>query len=210
VINFEEMANAIINGEAEQLKELVKKAIDEKVSVNSIINYGLIAGMQVVGKRFKNDEIYIPEVLVSARAMKEGMELLKPLLVEGEVNKKNTIIIGTVKGDLHDLGKNMVGMLAEGAGYKVIDIGINTEPELFVTTLKETGAKVVAMSALLTTTMHAMKEVIELLKEEGLRNNVKVIIGGAPVTPDYAAMIGADGYAPDAASAVDLLDELLS
>jgi len=208
--DFEGLSNAVLVGELDKVLELTKQAIDEKIEVNSIINEGLLPGMNVVGKRFKNGDMYIPEVLISARALNGGMELLKPLLDAGEETIKETVILGTVKGDLHDIGKNLVGMMVESAGYKVVDVGVDIEPKVFIEKIKETGAKVLAMSALLTTTMLAMKDTIETLKEEGLRDRVKVIIGGAPISQDFADEIEADGFAPDAASAAELVKKCLS
>jgi 5-methyltetrahydrofolate--homocysteine methyltransferase len=174
-----------------------------------IINDGLIAGMGVVGERFKNNEYYVPEVLIAARAMQSAMERVKPLLTEGEMEAKGTVAIGTVKGDLHDIGKNLVAMMYEGGGYDVIDLEVDVSPEQFVEAASEGGANVIALSALLTTTMPSMQDTVDALVEAGIRDQVKVVIGGAPVTQSYADEIGADGYAPDAASAVDTTTELL-
>ncbi|MDK2986131.1 MAG: hypothetical protein PWQ96_1775, partial [Clostridia bacterium] len=185
------------------------KAIDEGVEAIDIINEGLIPGMTVVGTRFKAGEMFVPEVLMSARAMQGGMELVKPLIADTDMPSAGTVVLGTVKGDLHDIGKNLVGMMMESAGFKVINMGVDVSAEKFVEAVKEHKPQVVALSALLTTTMLAMKDVIELLKEEGLRDDVKVLVGGAPVSQDFADEIGADGYAPDAASATDLVKSLL-
>ena len=214
--DMQAIAEAIINGKREDVVELVKAALAEGVGPAEILNDGLIAGMQVVGEKFKNNEFYVPEVLIAARAMSNAkeaetrpgaMEILGPRLLEAGVEPVAKAIIGTVKGDLHDIGKNLVAMMLKGAGFHVIDLGIDIEAEKFVATVKETGAKVVCLSALLTTTMPQMQSVIEALKEAGL--DVKVMIGGAPVTQSYADEISADGYAPDAASAVDKAKELL-
>ena len=207
--NFEAMSNAVIAGQQDKVKELTQQAVDEKMDPNSIINDGLIPGMSVVGKRFKNGEMFVPEVLMSARAMNGGMELVKPLLAEGQVTTKANVILGTVKGDLHDIGKNLVGMLMESASFNIIDLGVDAGPEKFVAAVKENDGKVIAMSALLTTTMLSMKDTIELLKEEGLRDQVKVIVGGAPVSQDFSDEIEADGFAPDAASAAELVEKLI-
>jgi len=207
--NLKEIADSIIKGEAPKVKELVKKALDEGVGVEKILNEGLTAGMYVVGTKFKANEFYVPEVLIAARAMKAGMEILKPILEEKNIKGRGTIVLGTVKGDLHDIGKNLVGMMLEGAGFEVIDVGIDVAPEVFIQTAKEKEAYLIGLSALLTTTMISMKDVIEALKEASLTGKVKVIIGGAPVTQSYADEIGADGYAPDAASAVDEAKKLL-
>jgi 5-methyltetrahydrofolate--homocysteine methyltransferase len=207
--NFEELSNAVIAGNEAKVKELTQKAIDEGVEAIDIINEGLIPGMTVVGTRFKAGEMFVPEVLMSARAMQGGMELVKPLITDTDMPSAGTVVLGTVKGDLHDIGKNLVGMMMESAGFKVINMGVDVSAEKFVEAVKEHKPQVVALSALLTTTMLAMKDVIELLKEEGLRDDVKVLVGGAPVSQDFADEIGADGYAPDAASATDLVKSLL-
>ena len=203
------IAQNLINGQAPKVKELVQKAVDEKVPVKDILHQGLIKGMSVVGERFKNNEFYVPEVLIAARAMKAGMEILRPLLAEAKIEPLGRAAIGTVKGDLHDIGKNLVAMMLEGAGFEIIDLGIDVSPEKFIEAVREKGAQVLCMSALLTTTMPSMKTTIEAVKEAGLRDRVKVLIGGAPVTQAYAQEIGADGYAPDAASAADRAKELI-
>jgi 5-methyltetrahydrofolate--homocysteine methyltransferase len=205
--DFKEIADAVIKGQAPKVKELVQKAVTEKVTANDILQKGLIVGMGFIGERFKKNEVYVPEVLIAARAMKAGMEILKPLLATAGVQPLGVVVLGTVKGDLHDIGKNLVGMMLEGAGFKVVDIGIDASPEKFINATKESKASVIAMSALLTTTMVAMKSAIEELKKAGV--TAKVMIGGAPVTQAYADEIGAQGYAPDAASAVDKAKELL-
>jgi len=204
------MRENLIYGKVNEVRDMVKKAIDEGQDVEKILNEGLISGMDIVGKKFKKNEFYIPEMLMAARAMKEGMKVLKPVLIQKDVKALETVALGVVKGDLHDIGKNLVVMMLEGAGFKIIDLGVDVFPEKFVKTVKEKKVQVVGLSALLTTTMPFMKEVIKSLEEEGLRNKVKVIIGGAPVNQDYADEIGADGYAVDAASAVDKVRELLS
>jgi 5-methyltetrahydrofolate--homocysteine methyltransferase len=166
--------------------------------------------MNVVGVRFKNNEFYVPEVLIAARAMHAGMSIIKPLLAAGGVEPVAKVAIGTVQGDLHDIGKNLVAMMLEGAGFEIIDLGVDVKPEQYVDAVKNKGAKVVALSALLTTTMPSMKETIQAIQEAGLRDSVKIMIGGAPVTQNYADEIGADGYSPDAASAVDTAKTLLN
>ncbi len=203
------LAENLINGKAPEVKELTEKALEEGVSPAEVLNDGLIKGMSVVGERFKNNEFYVPEVLIAARAMHAGMEILKPALAESGVQPIGRILLGTVKGDLHDIGKNLVAMMMEGAGFDVVDLGIDVSPEKFVEAAKE-GGGVIAMSALLTTTMTAMKTTMEALEEAGVRDNVKVLIGGAPVTQNYADEIGADGYARDAASAADKAKELIN
>jgi 5-methyltetrahydrofolate--homocysteine methyltransferase len=206
--DFQAISAALQAGKADQTKELVQGAIDEGASVADILEKGLISGMSVIGEKFKKNEVYVPEVLIAARAMNAGMSLLEPLLVEAGVKEKGIVVIGTVKGDLHDIGKNLVAMMLKGGGYKVVDVGIDVDPAKFVETAKSEGAQVMALSALLTTTMPQMENVIKAVKEAGI--SVKVMIGGAPVTQKYADEIGADGYAPDAASAVDLAQSLIA
>ncbi len=201
--------DSIIRGDAKTAKEKVEAAIKANVPVTDILNKGLIAGMQVVGAKFKANEFYVPEVLIAARAMNQSMAILEPYIVQAGIQPLAKVAIGTVKGDLHDIGKNLVVMMWKGAGLQVEDLGIDVPPEKFVEAA-QSGAQVIGLSALLTTTMVAMKDVIESLKNAGLRDKVKIIIGGAPVTQNYADEIGADGYAPDAASAVDKVKELLA
>jgi len=203
---LDEISKNLQAGQAPKVKELVKKAIDEKVPVADILNKGLLAGMSVIGEKFKKNEVYVPEVLIAARAMQWGMEVLQPLLTKAGVQPVGKVVLGTVKGDLHDIGKNLVGMMLRGAGFEVIDVGVDVAPEKFVESAKTSGAKVIGCSALLTTTMPQMKKVVETVKGSGVK--VKVMIGGAPVTQSYADEIGADGYAPDAASAADLAKKL--
>ncbi|EHQ90591.1 corrinoid protein [Desulfosporosinus youngiae] len=206
--NFESLAQNVVAGKEAQVKEQVQEFIKAGTEPLDIINQGLIAGMNIVGPRFKAGDMFVPEVLMSAKAMASGIALVKPLMTDTDLPAMGTIVLGTVKGDLHDIGKNLVGMLLESGGFKVVNLGIDIAPEGFVQAVKEHKADIVAMSALLTTTMTGMKDTIELMKEEGL--NVKCIVGGAPISKDYANQIGADGFAPDAASAVDLCKELLS
>ncbi len=206
--NLENLKESIISGKAPQVKELTQAAVDEKVPVKNILNEGLIAGMSVVGAKFKNNEFYVPEVLIAARAMHAGMDILEPLFAESGIEPIGKIAMGTVKGDLHDIGKNLVTMMLSGAGFEVDDLGIDVPPEKYVEAVKN-GAKVIAMSALLTTTMPGMAEVIKALEEAGVTGQTKTMIGGAPVTQSYADEIKADGYAPDASSAVDKAKELL-
>ncbi|MFP3903457.1 MAG: corrinoid protein [Armatimonadota bacterium] len=203
------MADAVIAGDRDTVADLAQAALDENVDPQTIINEGLIAGMNVVGEKFKNNEFYVPEVLIAARAMHAGMDLVKPLLADSDVSSKGNIIIGTVKGDLHDIGKNLVAMMLEGGGFDVYDLEVDVPPEKFVEAINEYDANVVALSALLTTTMPSMQTTIDAIREAGLADDVAIIIGGAPVTQNYADEIGADGYAPDAASAVDLVNSLL-
>ena len=209
MFNYDELCAALISGKAPVVRELTEKALAAGERPGDILNKGLVAGMSVVGEKFKNNEFYVPEVLIAARAMKNGMEILRPKLAETGVKPKATVAIGTVRGDLHDIGKNLVAMMMEGAGFEIVDLGVDVKPEQFVQTVKERDTMLVCLSALLTTTMPAMKDTIEALREAGLRNGVTVMVGGAPVTQNYADEIGADGYAPDAASAVDRAKELL-
>lgn len=205
---LDQISENLIKGKAKDVKELVEKAIAEKVKPADILNKGLLSGMSIIGERFKNNEVYVPEVLIAARAMKSGMEVLKPLLAAAGIKPKGTVVIGTVKGDLHDIGKNLVGMMLEGAGFKVVDAGINVETDKWLQLAKENSANLIGTSALLTTTMTNMKVVVDAVKSAGLASKVKVMIGGAPVTQAFADEIGADGYAPDAASAADLAKKL--
>jgi len=210
VADFEALAQAIIECNAGKADELTRKMVDEGVVPLEIINKGLISGMNVVGDRFKKGDMYVPEVMMAAKAMHAGMSIVKPLLVEGESTTRGKVIVGTVSGDLHDIGKNLVAMMMESGGMEVVDLGVDVDPEKFVAAVKEHKPQVIGMSALLTTTMLSMKDTIEVLKEEGLRDSVKVLVGGAPVTQDFADEIGADGWAPDAASAKDLALKLVS
>ncbi|HEY9187352.1 MAG TPA: corrinoid protein [Bacteroidota bacterium] len=210
MVNLQEIADNLIKGQAKKVVELTTNALNEGIKPEAILNEGLIAGMNVVGQKFKACEFYVPEVLVAARAMKGAMEVLKPKLLESGVQPIAKIAIGTVKGDLHDIGKNLVSMMLQGAGFEIIDLGVDVTPEKFIETVKNQEVKLVGMSALLTTTMPSMKSTIEAMKEAGVRDKVKVIIGGAPVSQAYADEIGADGYSPDAASAVEKAKELLN
>ncbi len=206
---FEEIADEVQKGNSESVEVLTKRALLQDISAEDILNNGLVAGMDIVSEKFKNNEIFIPEVLISAKSMYSGLGIIKPLLAESNVKSKGKVVIGTVKGDLHDIGKNIVAMLLQGAGFDVVDLGADVPKEKFLEFVKNERADILGMSALLTTTMIYMKEIIETLKNAGLRQDVKVIIGGAPVTESYAAQIDADGYAPDAASGVDLAKKLL-
>lgn len=210
MVEVKEIAEKLILGRSEEVRKLVQKALDEKLDVETILKEGLIAGMNVIGEKFKKNEVYIPEVILSARCMKISMEVLHPVLSGKSVKSIGTIVIGTVRGDLHDIGKNLVTMMFEGAGFEVIDLGVDVPEEKFVQVVREKQAKILGLSALLTTTMPAMREVIKALESSGLRHKTKVVIGGAPVTEEFAAKVGADGYARDAGSAVDKVKELLS
>ncbi len=201
---YQELSEAIQKGNAPKSKELTSALLAEKKPAGEILNKGLLDGMDKVGQRFKCNEIYIPEVLIAARAMNQSMEILKPELVKAGVKPIGKMLLGTVKGDLHDIGKNLVKMMAQGAGIEVIDLGIDVSGDKFVQGFKDNpDAKTVGMSALLTTTMTGMKEVIGKFEAEGMRGKVKIMVGGAPLTDQYAKEIGADGYAPDAASAAE-------
>lgn len=206
---YQDLANSIIAGDNVKSREIAQKLVDEGVTAIEILNNGLMPGMNVVGKKFKANEIYIPEVLVAARAMHAAMDVIKPLLIESDAQTRGTVVIGTVQGDLHDIGKNLVAMMLEGGGFAVTDIGADVSAEKFVEEAKKNNANLVGMSALLTTTMTGMKEVIEMFRADDNIKDVKIMIGGAPITQEYADKIGADGYAPDAASAVDLAANLL-
>jgi 5-methyltetrahydrofolate--homocysteine methyltransferase len=202
------LADAVIKGDQNSAVEITKAAISEGMAAKEILDKGLIAGMDVVGRRFKNNEVYIPEVLISARAMKMAMETLEPELVKAGVKPVGKLLIGTVAGDLHDIGKNLVTMMLKGAGFEVIDLGVDVAPGRFIERAKQTNVQLIGMSALLTTTMVAMEKTIKALKDAGVA--ARVMIGGAPVTQGYADKIGADGYAADAASAVDVAKSLVA
>lgn len=198
---LEDISAALQKGRAKDVKELVQQAIDQGLGAQSILEEGLLSGMNIIGGKFKRNEVYVPEVLIAARAMNAGTALLKPLLASAGVEATGKVIIGTVKGDLHDIGKNLVRMMMEGKGLEVIDLGVDVSAEKFVQAINEHQADIVALSALLTTTMNEMKSVIEALNAAGLRDKVKVMIGGAPITESFRASIGADAYTADAASA---------
>lgn len=207
---LESIKEMTINGNAVKVVELANLAIAEGIGANDIIQNGFIAAMGIIGERFKKGEIYVPEMLIAARAMQAGLKIVKPLLVGEEVKGLATIVIGTVKGDLHDIGKNLVGMMLEGAGCEVIDLGVDVSVDKFIEAVKKYKPQFIGLSALLTTTMPGMGLTINRLKEEGLRDGVKVLVGGAPVTEKFAAEIGADGFAGNASSAVDIVKQLLA
>ena len=200
----------IIDGDKDLVKEKVDEAIKTGMDINKILEEGLIKGMTEVGRLFEEGEFFVPEMLISARAMQSGMDLLKPLLLKADVKMKGKVVIGTVKGDLHDIGKNLVAMMLEGAAFEVLDLGTDVAPDKFVEAVESNSADLVAMSALLTTTMPSMKETIKALVAAGLRENVKIMVGGAPLTPEYATEIGADGYSADANQAVSLAKSLIT
>ena len=193
---------ALIDGDEGKLAQLVREALDGGVPATQILNEGLISGMDIIGEKMENEDMFIPEVLKSARAMSSAVKILTPLLAEGEVRVAGTVVIGTVKGDLHDIGKNLVAMMLESAGFRVYNLGVDIAPDRFVSELKTREANLLCLSALLTTTMPMMKRTIDAVAASGLRDQVKILVGGAPVTEKFANDIGADGYAPDAGSAV--------
>ena len=199
-----EIKENLIKGKAKIVTGLVQQAIDEGISAKEVLEEGLLAGMSVVGEKFQKNEIYVPEVLVAARAMNKGTEILKPLLAAAGVESIGKVCIGTVRGDLHDIGKNLVKMMLEGKGFEVIDLGTDVAPETFVATAKNEGCQIICCSALLTTTMSAMKEVVDVAIAEGIRDQVKIMVGGAPLTDAFCKQIGADAYTPDAATAADV------
>jgi 5-methyltetrahydrofolate--homocysteine methyltransferase len=205
--DLKELAEAVIKGDQSKTVELTKAAVEDGTDVKSILDDGLIGGMDVLAARWKRNEVYIPEVLIAARAMKSGMEIIEPILSEAGIEPIGKCMIGTVQGDLHDIGKNLVIMMLRGAGFEVIDVGIDIPPEKFVEMANSTGVPLIGLSALLTTTMPAMEKAVKVLRDAGV--TAKIMVGGAPVTQAYADKIGADGYAADAADAVDIAKKLL-
>ena len=201
---LQEISEALQKGRAKVVTELVQKALDDGLKAEDILNEGLLAGMEIVGTKFKNNDVYVPEVLIAARAMNQGSAILKPALAESGVKPLGRVILGTVKGDLHDIGKNLVRMMMEGKGIEVIDIGVDVPPEKFYEAYEKEGAEIIACSALLTTTMNEMKNVIDYFVEKNARDKVKFMVGGAPITESFCQSIGADHYAADAASAADV------
>jgi 5-methyltetrahydrofolate--homocysteine methyltransferase len=206
---LEQIANSLIAGDDRTVAEQVTRAIEDKVPTTRILDDGLIAGMNVVGARFRDHEMFLPEVLLSARAMTAGVSLLKPLLIAEDVPSRGKVILGSVQGDLHDIGKNLVGIMLEGAGFEVVDLGIDVPPEQFIEVAVSEDAQVVGLSSLLTTTMGKMKSVVELVEERGLSEKVKIIVGGAPLSEEFARSIGAQAYAYDAANAVEKVLDLM-
>ena len=206
--NITNLSLAVEKGKRNDAKALAQTLLDEGMQPLDIVEKGLVPGMSAIGEKFKNNEVFVPEMLIAARAMKEAMGLLEPLLAKAGIKPKYTVVIGTVQGDLHDIGKNLVAMMLKGANFGVVDVGTNVPPEKFVAAIQENSAAILALSALLTTTMPAMKAAVEAVRAAGLKD-LKIMVGGAPVTQDYANEIGADGYSPDAASAVDLALKLL-
>ena len=202
MVSMEEISGFLQKGRARNVKQLVEQALEEGIGPAEILNHGLLAGMGVIGEKFKNNEVFVPEVLIAARAMNAGTTMLKRYLVQEGVESKGTVVIGTVKGDLHDIGKNIVKMMMEGKGLNVIDLGVDVSAEQYVQAAKENDADIIACSTLLTTTMGEIKNVVDLVKKEGIR--AKVMIGGAPVTQDFCDSVNADSYTPDAATAADV------
>lgn len=205
-----EISENLQRGKAKVVKELVQQAIDQGIPARQILEEGLLSGMNIVGEKFKANEVFVPEVLVAARAMNMGTTLLKPLLAESGVKATGKVCIGTVKGDLHDIGKNLVKMMMEGKGLEVVDLGVDVPPERYIEAVKNEGCQIICCSALLTTTMGVMGEVVKAAQEAGLRDKVKIMVGGAPVTDNFCQQIGADKYTPDAATAADVAVQLLA
>lgn len=205
---LDDISNFLQQGRAPKVKVLVQQALDERIDPKEILEQGLLSGMGIIGGKFKRNEVFVPEVLVAARAMNKGIEILRPYLVQAGVESKGTVVIGAVKGDLHDIGKNLVKMMMEGSGLKVVDLGVDVSVETFIEAAKENKASIIACAALLTTTMGQMKEVVEQVKAAGLRNELKVMVGGAPITQHFADSIEADAYAGDAATAAEVALQL--
>jgi len=208
MVDFSLISQNLQKGRAKDVEALVQQAINEKVGAKDILEQGLMSGMSIIGEKFKKNEVFVPEVLIAARAMNAGMKLLKPLLVAAGVKARGTVVLGTVKGDLHDIGKNLVGMMMEGAGLRIVDLGTDVAAERFVEAAKAEKANIIACSALLTTTMVQMKNVVQAAEEAGIRGTVKIMVGGAPVTDSFCASIGADKYSPDAATAAEVAASL--
>jgi len=208
--NLHAITDTLITGDADKLKQLVQEALDSGLVANDILQKGLIFGMDIVGDKMESGEMFIPEVLMAARAMSEVLSILTPLLTEEESGSVGKVVIGTVKGDLHDIGKNLVAMMVESGGIEVIDLGVDVSPETFIQAIRDNQPKIVGLSALLTTTMPMMRETIKIIDENGLRDHLKIMVGGAPVTQAFADEIGADGYAADAGSASKLAKTLIN
>jgi len=208
-MNFQELSDMVLTGDNKGAEQWTRDALDAGAAPKEIIDKGLVPGMDVVGTRFKSNEFHMPEVLIAARAMKASMSLVRPLISEADSDPTGRVVIGTVQGDLHDIGKNLVSMMLEGAGFEVHDLGVDVSPQAFVEAAESRKANVVCLSALLTTTMPMMRNIIQAVEEAELRADVKILIGGAPVSQAYADQITADGYAPDGASAVDIAKSLL-
>jgi corrinoid protein of di/trimethylamine methyltransferase len=208
-VSLQAISESLQKGKANEVKQLVQEQLDNGTKAKTILEEGLMAGMNIVGERFRANEVYVPEVLIAARAMNAGIEVLRPFLVEEAVEPKGIVVIGTVKGDLHDIGKNLVKMMMEGKGFNVVDLGTDVPADRFVSAAREHNANIVCCSALLTTTMNEMKSVVTELDNSGLRPHVKIMIGGAPITQEFCNSIGADGYSSDAASAAQMALELV-
>lgn len=208
--NLEKVYEAVLAGDREEAVAATRASVDDRLSAASILNQGLIRAMDEVGRRFENGEYFVPEMLISARAMQTALEVLRPLLVDSDVQPVGKMVVGTVKGDLHDIGKNLVAMMVEGAGFEIIDLGADVAPEKFVGAVRDSGAQLVGLSALLTTTLPMMQRTIQAFADSGLRDQVKVIVGGAPVTAGFATEIGADGFAENASRAVTLAKSLVA
>jgi 5-methyltetrahydrofolate--homocysteine methyltransferase len=204
-----EISENVIKGDADGVAELVQKALNESIDLQEIMHEGMVSGMTVIGERFKKNEIFLPEMMVAARAMNAGLDIIEPLIAKSNARYVGKVVIGTVKDDLHDVGKNMVKIMFKGSGFQVFDLGIDVSPDEFVQAAKKNKVDLIAMSALLTLTVHNMKGTIEVIEEAGLKNETKIMVGGAPVTQNIADQVGADGYAPDCARAVEKAKELL-
>ena len=210
MVSYDALAEGVMNGDASVVESEVKKALNEGADAQDILAKGLIGGMNVVGERFRDGDMFLPEVLMSASAMHKGLDIVRPLLAKSGQGLATKVIMGTVEGDIHDIGKRIVGFLLQGNGFDVIDLGTDLKAEVFIQAIEEHKPDVLGMSALLTTTMLNMGKVIELLREKGLREKIKVMVGGAPVSEEFAKSIGADGYAPEAGSAVELVKKLIA
>lgn len=207
--NYAELQDCVISGQKDRVGQLTQAFLDNGKSAKEILDEGLIPGMAVVGKKFQEGEYFIPEMLLSARALNVGLDLLKPLLEASDVKPVAKVLIGTVKGDIHDIGKNLVSIMLRGGGFEVIDAGVDVSPEKFVALARESSVDIIGLSALLTTTMTSMKDTVEAFESDGSRNKVKIMVGGAPLTTEYAEKIGADGYAPNASVAVEMARKLV-
>ena len=207
MVDLIKIKDSVIEGEVDEVRDMVKKAVDEGQEVKRILNEALLPGISIVGDKYEKGEFFLPEMVIAATAMREGLEVLSPFLAPGDIEAAGTVVMGTAKGDIHDIGKSIVGTMLEGAGFMVTDIGVDVDPSKFVEAAKENNADLIGVSALLTTTMMGLKDVIETVKEAGLK--AKVMIGGASITQEFADEIGADGYAPDASSAVKKAKELV-
>jgi 5-methyltetrahydrofolate--homocysteine methyltransferase len=207
---FDKISAGVISGEVTEMKGLTEQALTSGVSAGEILSRGLVPGMDYVGAQFRKGDMFVPEVLLSARAMQASMSIIRPMLVESGAKMAGKVVLGTVKGDLHDIGKNLVGMMLEGAGFEVVDLGINVEPETFIRAVKDEAPEILGLSALLTTTMKSMEATIAGLKDAGIRDGVKVMVGGAPVTSEFARQIGADAFAPNASVAAEVARQLTS